>query len=162
LPDGNYLVMWWNILPHHKIFHDVAKYSLISHGIFCHITSMVCFMINNGLLTMTWVWLKKSSRATSCECLKPKINWRMHFVILHATNAPNVWCFWTIITIFFKMLTWVGIIYLKNIWWKLIFQKYIKYLTNMCCNGRSIIHKYTSLCNDWKVTKWKKKPLGWN
>ncbi len=49
---GNYLVMWWNILPCHEIFHDVAKYCMTSHGIFCHITSMVCFNINNGLLTL--------------------------------------------------------------------------------------------------------------
>jgi hypothetical protein len=45
---------------------------------------------------------------------------------------------------------------------KINFSKYIKYLTNMCWNGQSIIHKYTSLYNSWKVTKWRKKQMGQN
>jgi len=45
---------------------------------------------------------------------------------------------------------------------KINFSKYIKYLTNMCWNGWCIIHQYTSLYNDWKFTKWRKKPWGQN
>jgi hypothetical protein len=70
----------------------------------------------------TWVWPRKLLRVASCECLKAKKTWRMHFIIFCATNAPNVWCSWTIITIFSKMLKWVGIAYLRNIWWKLTSQ----------------------------------------
>jgi hypothetical protein len=61
----------------------MAKYSMASHGIFCHITCVVCFKINNGLLTLNvWVWSIELSKTTSCEDLKAKKNRRMHFIIL--------------------------------------------------------------------------------
>jgi hypothetical protein len=48
-----------NILSCHIIFHDVAKYVLTSHGIFCHITSMVCYDMNNDLLNLNMGLAKK-------------------------------------------------------------------------------------------------------
>jgi hypothetical protein len=58
-------VTWWNILPRHKIFYDVAKYSLTSHEIFCYITSMVSSMLNNGLLILDMVLAKKAIESTN-------------------------------------------------------------------------------------------------
>ncbi len=52
-------MMWPNILPCLEIFYDMAKYSLTSHGIFCHVTSMVCSKMNNGLLTLNINLTKK-------------------------------------------------------------------------------------------------------
>jgi hypothetical protein len=56
---SKYFMAWWNILPCHRIFHDMEKYSLTNHGIFCHITSMVCFKINNGLWNLNIGLAKK-------------------------------------------------------------------------------------------------------
>ncbi len=54
-----------NILPHHEIFFDMVKYSLTSHGIFCHVTSMVCSKTNNGLLTLNMGLAKKVIESTN-------------------------------------------------------------------------------------------------
>jgi hypothetical protein len=75
----------------HIIFHDVAKYFLTSHGIFCHVTSMVCSNMNNDLLSLNMGLAKKvveSSIVWMFEIIF--VSWRMHFIIPHATNAPNV------------------------------------------------------------------------
>ncbi len=56
-------MMWQNILPCHKIF--MVEYSLTYHGIFCHITSMVCSKINNGLLTLNMGLAKKAVESTN-------------------------------------------------------------------------------------------------
>jgi hypothetical protein len=58
-----------NILVGHvEILCDMAKYSMASHGIFCHITCVVCSKINNGLLTLNvWVWSIKLLKIASCE-----------------------------------------------------------------------------------------------
>ncbi len=60
-----YSMTWQNILPCHKIFYDMEKYSLTSHGIFCHITSMVCYKLNNGLLTLNMGLAKKVVERTN-------------------------------------------------------------------------------------------------
>lgn len=67
----------WNILNifvcHVEILCDMAKYSMASHGIFCHITCVVCSKINNGLLTLNvWVWSIELLKITSCEDLETK------------------------------------------------------------------------------------------
>ncbi len=55
-----YCMTWQNILPTtYIIFCDMVKYSLISPGIFCHITSMVCLEMKNGLLTLNMGLAKK-------------------------------------------------------------------------------------------------------
>ncbi len=56
---------WWNILPHHEIFCDMVEYSLASHGIFFHVTSIVCSEINNGLLTLNMGLAKKAIESTN-------------------------------------------------------------------------------------------------
>jgi len=53
-------VTWRNILSCHIRFHDVAKYFLTSHGIFCHVTSMVCSDMNNDLLSLNMGLAKKA------------------------------------------------------------------------------------------------------
>lgn len=72
-------VMSWNIsnifVYQMEIIFDMVKYSMICHGIFCHVTCMVCWF-------WTWVWPAELSRVASCNGLKTKINKRIHFIIL--------------------------------------------------------------------------------
>jgi hypothetical protein len=42
------------------LLSDVAKYYLTILGIFCHVTSMVYFEMNNGLLTLNMGLAKKT------------------------------------------------------------------------------------------------------
>jgi len=67
----------WNIpnvfVYHMEIIYDVAKYFTLCHGIFCHVTCVICCGINNDLLA-----------------LKSKENTKMHFIILGATNVLNI------------------------------------------------------------------------
>ncbi len=53
---GIFHVMSWNILPHHIQFSTwkiiYYKYSMTWHGIFFHVTCMICCGINNKLLTI--------------------------------------------------------------------------------------------------------------
>jgi len=50
--------MWKNLLPHDGRFCDMAKYSTTSHGIFCHVPTMVCSEMN-GLLILNMGLAKK-------------------------------------------------------------------------------------------------------
>ncbi len=104
------------------LLSDVAKYSFTSHGIFCHVKSMVCSKMNNGLFTLNMGLAKKAVKNIMWVFENIFVNWRMHFIIPRATNVPNVQCFWTMIIIFSKNLKWVGIAYFINIWWKLTSQ----------------------------------------
>jgi hypothetical protein len=52
---GIFHVTSWSVPPkkfHVEIIYDVAKYSMLCHGILCHITCMICCGINNDLLTL--------------------------------------------------------------------------------------------------------------
>ncbi len=62
-----------------KLFHDMVEYSLTSHGIFCHVTSMICFEINNGLLIMNMGLAKK--------VVKNNIMWMFENILVNLT-----WC----------------------------------------------------------------------
>jgi hypothetical protein len=55
-----YCVTWQNILPHRITFRDMVEYSLTSLGTFCHVASMVCFEMNNGLLILNMGLAKKA------------------------------------------------------------------------------------------------------
>ncbi len=49
-------VMSWNIFNifvyQMEIVCDMVKYSMTCHGIFCHVTCVVCYGINNGFLIL--------------------------------------------------------------------------------------------------------------
>jgi hypothetical protein len=82
----------WNILNilvgHVEILCDMAKYSMASHGIFYHITCVVCSKINNGLLILNvWVWSIELLKITSCKDSETKKNRRMHFIILSLVQS---------------------------------------------------------------------------
>jgi hypothetical protein len=57
----------------------------------CHVTSMVYFEMNNGLLILNMGLAKNSVNRNIVWTFEIILaNWRMHFIIPHATNAPNV------------------------------------------------------------------------
>jgi hypothetical protein len=59
------------------------------------------------------------------------------------------------------MLKWVGIACLRNIWWKLSFQSILN-IWQTCVEMVKILYINIHHYNDWKVTKWRKKPFGQN
>ncbi len=135
---------WWNIQSCHGIFYGMAKKNLTSHWIFCHLTSMVCFEINNGLLTLHMGLAKRAMESNIMWAFESKKNLKDTFYhpscnqcskcLMLLDNNYNI----------FKNVEMGGICILKKYLMKIKFSKYIKYLTNMCWNGRGIIHKYTS------------------
>jgi hypothetical protein len=128
--------MLWNIVNifmcHVELLSDVTKYFLTSHRIFCHVTFIICFDINNGLLILNmglakkthWeqhhvnVWkqkkLKNAFYHPSCnQCSK---------CLMLLDNNYNI----------FKNVEMGGNCILEKYLMKIKFSKYIKYLTNMC------------------------------
>ncbi len=148
-------VMPWNILSIFVCHMEIIKWC----EIFCHITFMGHYKINNGLLTLkglakkvvknSIVWAFESKQKLKDAFYHPSCNQCSKCLML-LDNNYNI----------FKNVEIGGNFILEKYLMKIKVSKYIKYLTNMCWNGQSIIHKYTSFYNDWKVTKWKKKLLG--
>jgi hypothetical protein len=128
-----------------KLFHDMVEYSLTSHGIFCHVTSMVCFEINNGLLIMNMglakkvvknniMWMFENKKKLKDAFYHPSCNqWSNCLMLLE--NNYNI----------FKNVEMSGNCILEKYLMKINFSKYINYLTNMCWNGRGIKILYINI-----------------
>jgi hypothetical protein len=145
--------MSWNIPSIFVCHMEIIKWC---GEIFCHVTSMGCFKINNGLLTLNMglakevvksniVWAFESKQKLKDAFSHPSCNQCSKCMML-LDNNYNI----------FKNVETGGNCILDKYLMKIKFSKYSKYLTNMRWNGQGIIHKYTSFYNDWKVTKWKK------
>jgi hypothetical protein len=140
-----------------ELLSDVTKYFLTSHRIFCHVTSIVCFDISNGLLILNMDLAKKPIESNVMWTFENKKNLKDTFYhpscnqcskcLMLLNNNYNI----------FKNVEMGGNCILEKYLMKI---KFSKYMTNMCWNGQGIIHKYTSFYNDWKGTKWRKKTLG--
>jgi len=128
----------------------------------CHVTSMVCFKINNGLLTLNMGLAKKAVESSIVWVFESKKNLKNAFYHPLCNQCSQCLAFLDNNYNIFKNVEMGGNCILEKYLMKINFSNYIKYLTNMCWNGWGIIHKYTWLYNDWKVTKWREKPLGWN
>jgi hypothetical protein len=96
----------------------------------------------------TWVWPKKPLRTTLCEHLKTFL--LIERCILSSSCNQCSKCLMILDNNYniFKNVEMGGNYILHKYLMKINFSKYIQYLTNMCWNCQSIIHKYTSLYND--------------
>ncbi len=85
-PCGNYSVTWWSILWHGKnsmtwqeLFLQAMEYFASSHAWF--------------VLGQQWLNMGLAEKVVDINmvCMfESKKNWKMHLIILHAINAPNV------------------------------------------------------------------------
>ncbi len=128
----------WNILPHHihRLFWNQQCLIDFEHGF----GQESCWE-QHHVVFRSKTKMKDAFYHPSCnQCSK---------CLMLLNNNYNI----------FKNVKMGGNCILEKYLMKIKFSKYIKYMISTCQNGRSIIHKYTSLYNDWKVTKWRKKPL---
>jgi hypothetical protein len=149
-----YFVMSWkHFVMWHNIIWEAMEYVATSHPWFVMRWTMAYWL-------WTWVWPRKSSITTSCKHLKTFLliegcilsSFVQPICLMLLDNNYNI----------FKNVEMGGNYILQKYLMKINFSNYIRYLTNMCWNGRNIISKYTTLYNDWKVTKWRKKQMDQN
>ncbi len=135
-----------------KIFCDMVKYSTTWPNIlwqameyFFHVTCMVCYGINNGLLTLNMGLAKKVGKSSMAWAFENKKN--LEDAFYHPSCNKCSKCLGLLNNNYniFKNVEMGGNCMLENYLMKINFSKYIIYLTNMCWNGQGITILYINI-----------------
>ncbi len=139
--------------PRGNIFSDVEKYSLTSYGIFCHIVCMVCYGINNGILTLNMGLAKKVVESSMVWTFESKNKFKDAFYHPLCNQCSKKFRFFDNNYNIFRNVEMGGNYMLEKYLMKINFSKYINYLTNMCWNGQGIMILYINIHNSIMIKK---------